>query len=423
MMTMQQISPVRLSLATVILALAACGGGGGEDATSSSSIPVLTTTAPPAITNVPPAPVASSPIASPADSAINPTTTPSAGATSEGVAAGVPAVVPVTNPETVVPVADLPPAVVADPVAPPVELALPTLTLDKEFSIAVSEFGFAEYQQDLQVNPDVDLALSRSSNFKDAVYTVASKGGTLKNGYFFSDLKLAPQAASFFGAPYVVGNFAINEYKATQIDSSSSDVLKFGIVLPNLTPQFKVAGIGLWRYVGPRQTGYYIGIQAASGSFAFGSKSPATVLDQMSSSNYSGYAQSSSLGRFSYNMDDFSQNSWTTNVQIDKAAGTITFSIRVIKQYLMNDISVLPMTPISLEGRPSVTVTCTTPIVLGSNSFTCILPVPHFPHGSIRGRFFGETGEEIAGTFHLNIWDNAEEFLAGGHVGAFVVKR
>jgi hypothetical protein len=143
---------------------------------------------------------------------------------------------------------------------------------------------------------------------------------------------------------------------------------------------------------------------------------------ELGTANYNGLAQSSELGKFSYNLDDISQMLWSAGVRLDRESGTITFTVKLIKQYLFTHISADEMQPISLEMRPDISVSCATAIVPGTDGFTCELPGPHFPKGSFRGRFFGTKGEEIAGTFYLRV-KNEQEFLDGGNVGAFIVKK
>ena len=302
---------------------------------------------------------------------------------------------------------------------------LPALTIDRNSSMGVAQLGLVGYRQAWVGNPNIEMELSRAKKEVEGGYSVKLKGGKIKNDWFYIDLLFAPSTSRFLGGRYKIGKYAVNEYKAFSSTDRSNVIQGFGITLQTLTESgFRSAGIGNWKYVDSYQMGVFSGRPNAVGSFTFGSSTTAAVVGKMPSTVYAGYAQS--IGAPQSYIHDYSQHVWSTAVAVDKVKNTIKITIKTFPQYLFSSIYSdglnMSMTSIPLNHVPQVSFTCTAPLAPARNSFECSMPKTGARyHGKIKGRFFGKSGEEMAGTFTIQM--NGGIFYDETLVGAFLAKK
>ena len=304
---------------------------------------------------------------------------------------------------------------------------LPELTIDQATGSAVTQLGLTSRDQHIETGvPNIDMSLSRAVEGVDADYSVSLKSGSFKQDKFFADLVLTPSRAKFKGETHQVGAYSLKQYKAYASTNPTNVVEGFGVMLPVLSASgFQAAGIANWLYVGPLQLGYYSGRQIAKGSFVYGKPAPAAAVASMGSAVYSGYAQAGEVNK--RYVDDFSEFTWTTEVEVDKATQKIRITIKTIPLYFFNSIYADDTrgspSLIALDSQPQTSFECITSTVSEGNAFECTLPESAGPQGKIKGRFFGENGQEVAGTFAIKMSSIPELFLGGTLVGGFVAKR
>ncbi len=392
-------------LAVLSLVLTACGGGGGSE-TSSTQNPSSGSNSAPATNNTQTAP-----------NQTNNTSTTNAPATNQTTSQSTPTLSNTT----------------------PATTGLST-TIDNDTMSFVSARaqaydksvypplpGSLRFDREIASPASVNLTLASAAEMDSPslTYKITFGGGSVPNGSFDGGKAILPNAegvATSFDQEF--GAYKPTQYNAVLVPSTMPSTI-YGISIQSLAQNGFTVGMGHWKYLGPYQTGYFEGYQLVYGSFVIGTPTPVSGLGNISSASYAGYAQGGLEASQYYN--DFNELKSNVQVAFDKATGTVTIELKDFQvwtnAYMHPELPHYfhQTSPSSLSFLPA-SLKCTTTIDPNTNAFSCTLPSGSSVYtGTFKGKFFGQGGNEIAGTFAIKgiFVREFNEVTAG----AFVVKK
>ncbi|MET0496967.1 MAG: hypothetical protein ABW106_01715 [Steroidobacteraceae bacterium] len=187
-------------------------------------------------------------------------------------------------------------------------------------------------------------------------------------------------------------------------------------------------GIGNWKSIGGTQSGFWPGIPAARGSFVLGEPTDAAEIQDVASGAYEGFSHGGLEfdALFLYRFEEFSS---AAHVTYDATTHALTLTLDGFETYegILGATSLSSGWP-AFETDPTnllnagATLSCVATIDPSTNEFSCLLSRGGGdPSGTFTGKFYGQGGNEIAGTFALT--GLIRFSFDDGMVGAVVVKR
>ncbi|MBA8735681.1 hypothetical protein [Chromobacterium violaceum] len=315
------------------------------------------------------------------------------------------------------------PPVTPLPVQPPVEPELPVIMsgeVDKELQSYMA-YGMGDATgPDVDTNSNVDLQVVLSGYEAGALKVL---GGKLA-AYVF-DIPFYPGVQSLQSAQRSLSGLKVKQYlyEASLFKCAIGKCIQ-SISLQTLADEgYKNAGIGNWKYVGPEQSSGFVLQRVGIGSFVFGKPSVSSVISDLSASDYSGFLQGNP--EYRYWNDSFHQLTGTVNVKYDKSTDTVSVSVKDFKywrgtmgagiNYLVSDAMGLG------NGLDGQVITCLAQKLSATNLYGCDFNAPGLS-GKLKGKFYGNKGEEFAGTFTMRglVYNGS---FTDGAVGAFVSKK
>ncbi|MDI1258999.1 transferrin-binding protein-like solute binding protein [Aquabacterium sp.] len=250
--------------------------------------------------------------------------------------------------------------------------------------------------------------------------SIKINGGSVGNGVFGTPLVFQPTIPIPFSSKTIeINGEPTIQFKAGGMISTSGAIQYFDAALqiPS-NARFKHAGMGNWKYVGDRQSGYWSGQKIAVGSFIFGKTTPEGTLPTSASREYNGVAQGAvEAGGSSYNYS-FNQATMRANIYIDFSSKTVQISLTRNQDWGNNNNEKSVITSFMQRNYPETAIydiSCSGTIDTTTNHFSCAVAGQALS-GNINGKLFGPTGTEVAGTYVLSSYGN--QTIAGGFVAA-----
>jgi hypothetical protein len=190
---------------------------------------------------------------------------------------------------------------------------------------------------------------------------------------------------------------------------------------------FKHVGVGNWKMIGSDQRGYWEGYRTGRSSFVIGQPSANAVISTLTTGAYSGYSH----GALEYELlslrsaEEFSSSA-LANYNATTHRLTLTLDgFKTYSGYLGTNIvqSAWPTAdPDNETILSSISMSCEATIDPMTNAFTCpLIDSTTSLTGTFRGKFYGETGNELAGTF--SIVGLIRYSFDDGIVGSVALKR
>ncbi|MEO2219280.1 hypothetical protein ABGV49_19680 [Chromobacterium vaccinii] len=325
--------------------------------------------------------------------------------------------------QPLMPIVPVVPPVTPPPVQPSGEPEQPVVMsgeVDKELQSYMA-YGMGDSTgPEVDTNSNVDLQVIPSGYEAGGLRVL---GGKLA-AYVF-DIPFPPGVLSLQSAQRSLNDLKVKQY----LYKSDSFKCAIGKCMQTISLQtlasegYKNAGIGNWKYVGPEQSSGFVLQRIGIGSFVFGRPSASSVILDLATSDYAGYLQGNP--EYRYWNDSFHQLTGTVGVKYDKSTDTVSISVKDFKywrstmgagvNYLVSDAMGLG------NGLDGQVITCLAQKLTATNLYGCDFNAPGLS-GKLKGKFYGNKGEEFAGTFTMRglVYNGS---FTDGAVGAFVSKK
>jgi hypothetical protein len=255
-------------------------------------------------------------------------------------------------------------------------------------------------------------------------YRIKIASGSLSNPFFYRDLALPPVESALTAVAKEFNGYKTTQYNALASPADAPNTV-YAVALQSLAESgFKHVGMGNWKYIGPYQTGYFSGSPIGKGSFLVGVPTDAGSLAQVGSGTYSGFSQAGAEADYRVfdgitEYDRFDQITTSVQVTFDQASRTVTVRLTGLQYWTRSWMTLPPLSDYYHSSDMPQSVGCSAVVPADANSFSC--SVRGDQEGTFKGKFFGPSGNEVAGTFALT-----GLFLYGfgeAVVGAFAAKR
>lgn len=191
------------------------------------------------------------------------------------------------------------------------------------------------------------------------------------------------------------------------------------------TSDMQTVAMGQWKFLGRVSRYYDPGRYYSHGAFLVGAPTTAKAVTETPSGSYSGYSQA---GIEAYYIDTLDQATANASAYYDAASKRITVRLSNLNYWSgsMDPTAFWSInwdTPSRSEiyriDKTEVTHSCTGEVNPTTGAFTCLFSGDL--RGQMKGKFFGESGQIVAGTYALKggiLWSFSEAL-----VGGFISKR
>jgi hypothetical protein len=189
---------------------------------------------------------------------------------------------------------------------------------------------------------------------------------------------------------------------------------------------FAEVGIGNWKFIAGEQFGFFAGFPTAHGTFIVGEPTADAAVAAIESGQYSGFTHGG-LEFELLSQNSFWEFSGKAAAAYDAATGELTLTLQDLDLHGSSMSADFPTTwPTAMEDDitilTSISLGCTAVVDPATNAFSCALAEPGGAlAGSFNGRFYGQDGQELAGTF--SIIGLIRFSFDDGMVGAVALKR
>jgi hypothetical protein len=189
---------------------------------------------------------------------------------------------------------------------------------------------------------------------------------------------------------------------------------------------FNEVGIGNWKFIAGEQFGFFAGFPTAHGTFIVGEPAAHDAIAAIESGQYSGFTHGG-LEFESLFQNSFWEFSGKATAAYDAATGELTLNLPDFELHDSSMSANFPTAwPETMEDDitilSSISLGCTAVVDRATNAFSCALAEPGGAlAGSFDGRFYGQDGQELAGTF--SIIGLIRFSFDDGMVGAVALKR
>jgi hypothetical protein len=254
-------------------------------------------------------------------------------------------------------------------------------------------------------------------------YTAQIASGRFTGSVYSSDLVLPAASLALTRSSRPLQGFNTTQFEGAI--SLSGDAVSsktaYAMSIQLLTDSgIGTVGMGHWKHLGTFQPGYFQGIRNVHGAFLIGKQTVASQISSIPTGSYIGFSQA---GAEAYYYDSFDQVTSNAVALYDASTHTITlrlsgFNLRSGTFGYGGQLNV-KWQEAGSAGLLPASVTCSGQVSPSTGQFTCRFAT--VLSGQIKGKFFGDRGQVVAGTYELS--GSVASDYTDAMVGGFIAQR